>query len=82
MSTANHAIKMARFDGGWAWTLVNNQGQIAASGVAAEQLEAMTAAWLAARSAASGPSIDYPEITVETVQARRSTTRTGRGMAA
>ena len=65
MKAPSQAIRVARINSGWTWALVGDQGQIAARGAAAEQQDAMAAAWRTARAVSDGESSGYPEIIVE-----------------
>ena len=65
MQDAKSAIRVARIDGGWAWSVFSGGDAPVAEGVAPAQDIAMETAWRAARSFAPAAAATYPEIYVE-----------------
>ena len=63
MQSAKQAIRVARIEDGWSWTLTSGEGALAATGMAAEQQAAMEIAWRTARSVSQGAG--FPDIIVE-----------------
>ncbi len=75
MARSHQAIKLARVDGGWAWTLLNGQGAPSAAGLAHAQEAAMESAWRTARMIAPAGARSYPEIIVEQAYSDASPSR-------
>jgi hypothetical protein len=64
MQDATYAIKVTRNPKGWAWELIDGNGDTAAMGVAAHQESAMESAWRAAKSLSTVAAHEFPNIVV------------------
>lgn len=64
MDEPMHAITVAPASHGWAWELIDCDGATAAAGISADQADAISSAWQAAKSY-SNSLIDHPGVPVE-----------------
>ena len=54
MDQPMHAITVAPASHGWAWELIDCEGATAAAGISADQADAISSAWQAAKSYSNG----------------------------